>query len=414
MPIDFARVPPRLVIPRQPQPSRLIWAVLFIAVMGLGGALAVFLWPTGRSTSTAWFWFCVVGYPALAWGFLLCCHLAYSYAKRSGAIAHNVICAREEVKCHERASWPLLVLGHAWCFSADDKENSVEELVAGNVRMVPRASRAMPGVDVNARWLEIPGKSFHAGNELTEHARHRVVCDWLVAQLLGRVSAGLTALPARTVLHVSLALQSATDPSQVRTRLQEVLRATAPMLRVEINVGKDQLSLFETDAWHDRLGPSDALLLVSINLRHAVSERLQDGVAEAGVALLLAHPEIARSPSTDATVLHLHRPAVGPAAHIGETLKLALRWGRTESKHPTTVWNSGLAEELLRVVKSSFPADAQTHWIDLETTVGNCAGAGAWLATALALEHATRVGEPQLVVTQDGDDLIALVCRRQT
>jgi hypothetical protein len=414
MPIDFACVPPRLVIPDQPQPSRLLWAILLIVIMSVGAALAILLWPTGQSTSTAWFWLCVLGYPASAWGFLLCCYLAISYAKRSNAIAHNVISASEEVKCHERASKPLVVLGHAWCFSADDNENSVDDLIAGNVRMVPRTSRAAPGVDVAARWLEIPGKPFYAGNELTEYARHGVIIDWLLKKLVDRVSTGLTSLPARTVLHVSLSLQSAADLAEVRTRVQELVSATALKLRVEINASKDHLSLFETDAWHDRLGPHDANLLIAINLRNAVSERLQHSAAEAGVALLLAHPGTTRTPSTDATVLHLHRPAIGQAADVAKTLELASRWGKSDSKHPTTFWNSGLSQELVRMVKSDTLADAQTQWVDLDTTVGNCAGVGAWLATALALEQTKRSGDPQLVLTQDGDDLIALVCRKQT
>lgn len=414
MPIDFARVPALVAVPEPPQPSRLLWAILLIVVMCLGAALAIFLWPAGRPTSTAWFWFCVLGYPALAWVFLLCCHLGYSYARRSGAIAHNVMSAREEEKCHKLASQPLVVLGHGWCFSADDKENSVEELVTGGVKMVPRPSRAVPGLDVNARWLEIPDRQFYAGNELTEHARHHVVCDWLAERLVGCVSAELAALPASTDLHVDLTLQSTTDLSHIRTRLHELLCAEAPKLRVTVNASKDPLSLFETDAWHDRLNPRDAHMLVAIGLRNAVSERLQDGAAETGVVLLLARLGVARNATTDATVLRLHRPAIGPAGDVGKTLGLAARWGQADSRRSTAVWNSGLSEELVRAVKSSLPSGGQTQWVDLEATVGNCAGARGWLATALAAEHARRTGEPQLVLAQEGDDMITLVCRKQT
>lgn len=412
MPIDFARVPPLVVVPGPPRVSTLLWAMLLIVVMCLGSSLAIFLWPAGRPADTAWFWLCVLGYPALVWVFLLCSYLGYSYARRSGAMAHNVTSACEEEKCHRLASKPLVILGHGWCYSAYDKENSVEHLVTGGVRMFPRPSRAVPGLDVNARWLEIPGMTFHAGNELTEHARHLAVCDWLAERLVGCVSAGLAALPARTALHVDLTLQSTVNLSHVHIRLQDLLRAEAPMLRLTVNAGNDPLSLFETDAWHDRLDPRDAQMLVAIGLRNAVSERLQDGAAEAGIALLLARPGVARSAATD--VLHLHRPAIGPAGDVGKTLGLAARWGWTESRRLTTVWASGLAEKLARAVRSSIPSGGQTQWVDLEATVGNCAGAGGWLATALAAEHARHTGEAQLVLTQEGDDMIALVCRTQT
>ncbi len=360
MPIDFARVPPLVVVPGPPRVSTLLWAMLLIVVMCLGSSLAIFLWPAGRPADTAWFWLCVLGYPALVWVFLLCSYLGYSYARRSGAMAHNVTSACEEEKCHRLASKPLVILGHGWCYSAYDKENSVEHLVTGGVRMFPRPSRAVPGLDVNARWLEIPGMTFHAGNELTEHARHLAVCDWLAERLVGCVSAGLAALPARTALHVDLTLQSTVNLSHVHIRLQDLLRAEAPMLRLTVNAGNDPLSLFETDAWHDRLDPRDAQMLVAIGLRNAVSERLQDGAAEAGIALLLARPGVARSAATD--VLHLHRPAIGPAGDVGKTLGLAARWGWTESRRLTTVWASGLAEKLARAVRSSIPSGGQTQW----------------------------------------------------
>jgi Uncharacterized protein conserved in bacteria (DUF2345) len=75
MPIDFARVPPRVAVPEPPRPSKLLWAVQLGVVMCLGAALAIFLWPAGRPTNTLWFWFCVIGYPMFAWAFLLCCYL---------------------------------------------------------------------------------------------------------------------------------------------------------------------------------------------------------------------------------------------------------------------------------------------------------------------------------------------------
>src|SRR6266702_5118384 len=131
MPIDFARVPPRVAVPEAPQPSRLRWAILLVMTMCLGAALAIALWPAGRPTDTVWFWLCVIVYPALAWAFLLCCRLAYSYARRSSAIAHNTVSEGEEENCHKLASEPLVVLGHGWCFSADDQENSVEGVATG-------------------------------------------------------------------------------------------------------------------------------------------------------------------------------------------------------------------------------------------------------------------------------------------
>lgn len=413
MPIDFARVPPRVVVPEPPRPSKLLWAVLLGVVMCLGAALTIFLWPAGRPTNTIWFWFCVIGYSVLAWAFLLSCYLGYAYARRSGAIANNRVSDDEELKCHKLASVPLAVLGHAWCFSSDDQENGIEGFVSGSVKMVARSSRAVPGFDVKARWLEIPEMPFYAGNELVEHARHRVVSDWLLNRLVDRIGPELAALPGRTALQVDLCIRSELGLADVRARLQELIAARAPALRVTVNVSGEHLSLFQTDAWHDGLKPGEAHLLIAIQLRKAVSERLQAGVAETGVALLLGHPGIVRNMSANGTSLRLHCPATGASDEVRKPLELATRWGQTDSTYIKTVWSHGLAEELVRSVKSSPQFREQTPWVDVGATVGTCGGAGAWLATAMAAEHASVTGDPQLVLTQEGSDMIALVCRKK-
>ncbi|PLZ04031.1 hypothetical protein CY652_03425 [Burkholderia sp. WAC0059] len=413
MPIDFARVPPRVAVPEPPRPSKLLWAVLLGVVMCLGAALAIFLWPAGRPTNTVWFWFCVIGYPMLAWTFLLCCYLGYSYARRSGAIANNRVSDDEELKCHKLASAPLAVLGHAWCFSCDDQENGIEGLVNGSLTMGTRSSRAVPGLDVNARWLEIPQKPFYAGNELTEHARHRVVSDWLLNSLVDRMGTELATLPGRTALQVDLCIRSEMDLADVRARLLDLISARVPSLRVAVNVSGEHLSLFQADAWHDGLKSGEARFLIAIQLRRAVSERLQDGVAETGVALLLGHPDIVRNMPEKRTLLSLHRPATGASDAVSRPLELATRWGQADSIRIKTVWGHALSEELVRSVKSVSRFDEKTQWIDVGAMAGTCDGAGAWLATALAAEHASLTGDPQLVLAEDSTDMIALVCRKQ-
>jgi hypothetical protein len=67
----------------------------------------------------------------------------------------------------------------------------------------------------------------------------------------------------------------------------------------------------------------------------------------------------------------------------------------------------------VRAVRSSPRFSEQTRWVDLGATVGTCDGAGGWLATALAAEHASVTDDPQLILTQEGSDMIALVCKKQ-
>ncbi|MGF6413155.1 hypothetical protein [Paraburkholderia sp. MM5482-R1] len=413
MPIDFARIPPRIPVPAPPQLSKTVWLVLLGVVLCLGAALTIFLWPKGRPTNTVWFWFCVVGYPMLAWAFLLCCRLGYLYARRSGAIAANRVSDHETEKCHALASEPLALLGHAWCFSSDHDENGIEGLVDGSLVLRPRASRAEPNTDVSARWLELPDQQFHAGNELTEHARHQAVCNWLLVRLIDSLAPQLMALPARTTLQVESSLHSVLEDTDVRALLQQLVSAKSPSLRVTMTPPPAPSSVFQADAWFDRMRPPVVHLLVAVRLRNAVSERLQDGVAEAGVALLLGHPSLAKTMTGNPPLL-LHRPARGPVDTVGETLGHAMRWGKAASTRVKTVWSHGLSPELEVAIKSASKLDGQRSKIDLKTTVGDCGAAGGWLATALAAELAARTGDPQLVLTPDGGDLIALVCRKQT
>ncbi|HEY2023163.1 hypothetical protein [Paraburkholderia sp.] len=412
MPIDFACVPPRMTVPPPPQLSKPFWAALLCVLLSLGAALTIFLASQRTPTNPIWFWSCVIGYPMLSWAFLLCCRLGYLYARRSEAIAVNRVSERESEKCHALASVPLALIGHAWRFSAARDENDVQGVVDGSLKLETRASEAKPNTDVEARWIEVPDQQFHAGNELTEYSRHHVVCNWLLAQLIDNLTPQLAALPARMTLQIEAVSRCALENNDVSARLKELVGGKFPALRVTVKSSTKHLSLFSADAWFDSMRPDVAHLLVAVQLRNAVSERLQNGVAEAGVALLLAHPTRART-NGEAHSLLLHRPDRGSANAVCETVQRATRWGNTKSNNLGAIWSHGVSPEMELAIRSSAGFDEQASRIDLRTTVGDCGDAGGWLATALAAELAARSGKPQLVLTQKNSDLIALVCRKQ-
>jgi hypothetical protein len=412
MPIDFARVPPRMAVPPPPQLSKPVWAALLCVLLCFGVAITIFLAPQRRPTNPIWFWFCAIGYPTLSWAFFLCCRLGYLYARRSEAIAVNRVSDRETEKCHALAGVPLALIGHAWCFSANRDENDVQGIIDGSLKLRTRASKATPNTDVEARWIEIPNQRFHAGNELTEYSRHDAVCNWLLAQLIDNLTPQLAALPAGITLHIEAVSRCALENIDVSARLKSLVCGKFPALRVILKPPAASLPLFSADAWFDRMRPDVAHLLVAVQLRSAVSERLQDGVAEAGVALLLAHQNLARTKAEAPAVL-LHRPDRGPINVVGETVQNATRWGKTESKKIAAIWSHGVSPEMEVAIRSSPQFDEQASRIDLKTTVGDCGEVGGWLATALAAELAARTGNPQLVLTQENRDLIALVCRKQ-
>jgi hypothetical protein len=412
MPIDFNRVPPRVEVPPSPQPSMIVWIVLLVLVLSAGAGLTITLWPAGRPTNTLWFWFCIVGYPFLAWAFLLCSRLGYGYARRNGAIAINRVSDEAEQACHAMASRPLAILGHAWCFSASDSENTVDGIREGAVQLKPQPSGSIADGDVTARWLEIPDMHLDPGNELDEHARHQTLYTWLLERLMGRLAPQLKTLPSRTKLQVELHVRSKLKSPAVETQLRALLAEQVPAAKVDILAAEPAIPLFQTDAWLDERDPNTAYLLIAIELRDAISTVLSHGVAEAGVALLVGHPRL--SSSAMPSVLRLHRPAKGAPDPAASTLELAARWGMSSIDLLRAAWTHGLTSERTSAVRKAVRFGEQTSWMALESSVGDCSGAGPWLAIALAAESARTSGDPQLVVCEEDDKLVALVCRKQT
>ncbi|KUZ98566.1 hypothetical protein WI41_02590 [Burkholderia latens] len=412
MPVDFNRVPPRVEVPPAPQPSMIVWTILLVLVLGAGATPTIMLWPAGEPTNTLRFVFYVAGGPLMVWAFLLCSWLGYGYVRRNQAIATNRVSDEAEQRCHDVAGRPLAILGHAWCFAANDPENSLEGILTGAELAKVRPSGAVADTEVNARWLDIPEMRFQPGNELAEHARHDAVCTWLLERLIDRLLPQLNALPPRTNLHVELHHRSRLKSDAVKARLREVFAERAPALKVHIVPGNHTIPLFRTDAWLDIRDVQTARLLVAIELRDAISAVLSDGVAEAGVALLVGHP---RPASPDKPVrLRLHRPAKGALDTATSTLELAVRWGQSSRDRIRAVWAHGLTSDTMSAVRQAASFPDETRWIALQTSVGDCSGAGPWLAVALAAESARATGDPQLVLGGEGEELIALICRTQT
>lgn len=411
MPIDFRRIPPKTVVPELPRWSVTKWTALFVAIVGGGAILALYMWPTSRPTDTAWFWVRIVGYPLLAWIFLWSTTLAGAHARRSVAFAKNEVSERYELACHAQASRPLAILGHAWRFSADDMENNVNAIVAGDVGMAARTSAAFPKSATTARWIAIPEKPFYPGNELSEHSRHEVISGWLIDDLLDPLRGDLGRLAPGTRIRVRPIVASSLAPEEVCAGIGERLRDWFPDLSIAMSKENDALTLSNIDAWADDLSPAQAQLLVAIQLRRAISEELPECSAEAGVALLIGPPS---DDVSTAAGLHLHRPAMGDATSASEVSALATRWGRSNATDIGVVWSSALTSEVMTQLRSTSVAGDNATWIDLHNTIGDCGYAAPWLGVALAADRAARTGSSQLFIAQEGDQITALVCRKQS
>ncbi|MFP4902265.1 hypothetical protein ACLFKT_24600, partial [Paraburkholderia sp. BR14261] len=380
MPVDFARIPPRVRVPEAPRPSILVWAILLCLMLAAGAFLTVFLWPAGKPMNTVWFWFRAGALPVLIWGLLLACRFAWTYARVNSALATNRTADDIEMQRHDLSSQPLAVLGHAWRFSCSEEENSVEDLVDEKTRLRPAASQVRPNTDVMARWFEIPGKQFYGGNTRTEHARQTEVCEWLLNELMSDVAPQILQLPRRVSMSVDVCVDTVLQPGTWVARLQSLLKEKFPSLRAEVNPATRELSLFHADSWHDGIRPDVVRLLVSVQLRKAASEVLANGVAEAAVMLLVGSPAVAGQMS-EKPALRIHRPARGTLEKVADVLKLAFRWGRTSFDKTGMTWRTGLGKDASRTIRSSCRFGHRMRPVDVNETVGNAGAARAWLAT---------------------------------
>ncbi|WP_084320138.1 hypothetical protein [Herbaspirillum huttiense] len=413
MPVDFNRVPPQAEVPRPPQVSLIAWAVLLIFIEGVGASLTFVFWPSGRSSDSLWFWLCALAYPIMTWAFLLCSSLARRHAHRNQIIADNQLSSQAEAACHEEASQPLAILGHAWCISADDSDNSIDAVLRGSDLPRMRPSAAVAEMDVDARWLELPQMKFYPGNELSESARHHEICAWLIERLIDRCTLQLNALKAQVKLEIELVHRTRLESETVEAFIRQAIAKRVPALDVTFMSSEDQSSsLFRTDAWFDHNGRDKAHLLISVVLLDAISTVLSGGVIEAGVALLVGPPRLV-SPSSPSRTLRMHRPARGSFEAAAATIESAAYWGRSSQGAPRSSWTNGIAQNSLGEIRQAVPFlnDIQVNMLD--AFVGDCSVAGPWMAIGLAAESALSTGSPQLVMCGDGNELSALVCRKQ-
>ncbi|MDR5798292.1 hypothetical protein QCE49_33370 [Caballeronia sp. LZ008] len=411
MPIDFERIPPRADVPMAPRPSALLWLALLCLALCIGATITVLSWTGGSPVASAWFWLCAVGYPVLGWSFLLAASLAYGHTALHSALARNWVSEQAEQACHTAASRPLAIFGYGWRFSSDKEENSLQSLLGGKVESKLRPSGAFPGKDVHARWIDVPGEPFYPGNELGEHTRHLAVCDWLIASLLNDLAEPLADIPWDMSLHVHLCLQSRLKPERVVKHVRRELYKRHPLLKTRVEYDQT-LSIFATDAWLDLQDEKVLHLVIAMQLREAISTLLDAGVAEVGTALLLGEPTSLKG--TNVQALRLHRPARGEKNEVGNVLGLASRWGEADTKNLDSMWIQGLPADDFGEIRRAASLQEGTPWRQIEASVGDCAGAGQWLASALAAANADSTANPQLVLCAQDNELIALVCRKET
>jgi hypothetical protein len=304
----------------------------------------------------------------------------------------------------------LALLGRAWIFSGEDKENEAVGITDAAVQLKPRASGAVSNFDVSARWIEIPGRSFNAGNAFSERNRQREIIDWILIRLVAQLALRLRKLPLSASLHVQLSLGSYIDAKLAGHRLEDMLADLHLNMPVTVVATNEKVSLFQVDSWLDESNDTTLHLIISIQLRNAISNQLEKGDAEAGVALLMGHPSFA-AVLADQTTVSIHRPAQGQREKLDDTLLRAMRWGRSTVADLDTVWTCHMSPNSYSAIRASNYFKPNTVSCDLNMTIGDCGFASPWLTLALAARQAITSGSAQSVIVHEGEEIIALACK---
>ncbi|MBR8305712.1 hypothetical protein KDX25_04750 [Burkholderia cenocepacia] len=400
MPVDFSKLPPEELEPDKP-PSRIVWTVVFFAIV-LAAVVAVLLfWPKGESIRSRWFWICVTVYPVGVATFVVLRRYSVYEGLRLDAIEWKK--AREKYinDVFEQASRPLAVVAATYRFASDSKEDSFDKLLDGSIKLEPRAAPKPDTPAANARWFERP--EVDEGGDRIRHddTRRHQLLEWVFGALIADIAEAVRALPPDLKMAIQLALPETVNADEALASWNKQW-AKSDLRSLKAEILPEPLDLMVLDAWLDRINQKrdhEARLLVFVRLTSILQALPAEGSAEAGVALLVA-PEPVQRKFKVRPIAWLHRPNEIDTCPVDVALARALRWGRVESAAVSRIWQSGLDLAAVNgasaaVVKAGIAAKPA----NIDYMVGHAGEVASWLGVTCAAKAAAQEGSVQLVVT---------------
>jgi hypothetical protein len=375
-------------------PRAIVWIGLFVVFMVTGAAVALWTWPNGAPTDTAWFWTRLLGLPALTWCTMFGLRLHYYDEQMQRRKAELAVRAADRERRLRFAREPLAVL--AWTYlTAPGSTEVAGKIARGELALNARTSTAGVGA-VRHTALEL-------GEDKDAPERYRACFN----ALLEKISAAVIAVPTNVPLSVRLLVPADVDQDDLLQTWQScwaakhLRSATAKLLAIE------QGTMF-LDAWLDiRGGPSleCATLLVSAQLHVSPPQ----SSAEAAVGMLLAWAPLAERYGLKARA-QLHRPVELDAAGLDDVLSKVLLWGEVTAAAINDLWQAGVPgrykRALLQAASDSKLAVSQMAGLstihDIDLAIGHPGVCVGWLNIALGIEHAAQTGATQLMAWHEG------------
>lgn len=393
MPIDFGALPPRAAI-SDARKAIIPWLIALIFVLSAGAAISIMSWPAGRPTQTLWFWIRTFGLPLLVWLFSYSSWRFMHANRLRNALVDNAAIDGKERQLHADASVPLMVIGESWRTPGIADQGGRKDVIK-------------VGESDKMAELCIPGTPFFLGNSADEVHRHAALLEWLLVELLRPLVHELK--DSRTA--VWLCLDSMLSDELAKAAIARAWAALG-LGRPEKVQLREAMTLYAIDGWLDGRTFYCRHLAIAVQLRSAISGELRAGQAEAGAAVLLGGVQAGARDST--ALVCAHRPARCRIESLDKGIANALRWGHSADGSIETTWNSGLDEPLAKAFRSLGTPVSGVPAIELAQTVGDAGVATPWLALALAAAKTRASGGAQLILNQQGGDLVAMICRKKT
>lgn len=400
MPVELPTLPWRG--DKHVPPHALVWACAFLLCMLAGAGITLFAWPANEPTNTAWFWICLLAFPALAWcvAFGLRMHFYEEHVEERRA--DEEVRQADEKLAIQFASEPLAVTGYAY-LSAQGSINVASRIASGEKILQSRTPRS--GIESIRHTALVL-----AGDDEVVPLRYRSA----FMELLGLCAEAIKSVPADIPLSVYLQVPSHVD----QTVLLDAWTACweeCEFRPADASLCNSDQGLMLIDEWLDYRGGRELekfALVVAVQL----NETPPPGGAEAAVAVLLGWaPLVARRGLNPRAMLH--RPVDTASTTINEAMTKALRWGDSPASDFADLWFARLNDhDSSAVLKATSDLGlglskkqglAGNHNID--AALGDGGVAAGLFSIALAIDHVQQVGSAQLVAWRENSLRLAVV-----
>ncbi|MBB1199822.1 hypothetical protein EGM70_05840 [Enterobacteriaceae bacterium 89] len=382
MPVEIQKIPEKIAEPESPRPLR--WLIIIALITIFGVALSLYLWPTGMSTHTSWFWLCTLAAP-LSVGVGCYAMRLRAYENERDRVSYWNHLRQEQHDRHVNAGQrPMGLLGKAY-ITPIARNKLAAALIANGSQLQPSYFATLN------RSLQIARLS--PGDDFPSETDYQVNLRGYLVDLLSMLEPDLQAAPGG--LSVRLQHDGSLNDSQISAIWQDIFPAKFTVK--ELVVGTEGDDVMWMDPCLDR---HEAELVLSVEINLFLEPRAYQ--AESVSALLLATPEwLAQHDAVPQAFIH--RPVVSTEElHSVENM---LRWGELEPGESHNLWRMQVSEEILarliqQAQKIGYSPGLEEGYV-LDDLFGRPGAAVGNITLICACEHAVASGKPQWIMTEN-------------